>query len=424
MSETETPRDDATGQFSPSTEGLFGQEAELAKAGFKPMPDRPKPEAEEFKSPREAADELSASRGAAPVVEVAYQKAADGERADETEAVTVERAARDLAAYRSANADSAAKSISNDFAAEIDAMRAEAIKGNPKRAEHLGLEVADADSKAAKPEISSDSSKNADEAAIDDPTAASIDSMDGLDPETKEALKKPQIRAALEEEFGKAQHVQQSFTQALSTVQSWAQASFLESFPELAGLPAEQLEQGLTALAQVDPPRFNAAMSLLNRVQAIQAAQHQQQQRQAEIARQNFNVYAKEQDANFEAMVGKMTPAESAQFGGDLLSYAGELGIDQGQLVHLLQNEPIMRHAAFQRMVHDAVKYRQVQKASKAVAHKALPPVMRPGTSNASRASDSSSQINSLERKMGSANATQQLKLAAQITSLKRSARR
>lgn len=421
MSNAEQPRDESSGQFAPSTEGLFGREAELAQAGYKPMPEAPKPEEEEFASPRDAADDLSASRATAPTVEVFYQKVADGDRIDGSEAVMVERAARDLTAYRNANADSAAKSISNDFAAEIDGMRAEAIKGNPKLAEHYGVEMAPTDTKETKPEVASD--KRGDDAAIDDATAAAIDAMDGLNPGTKEALKNPQIRAALEEEFGKAQHVQESFSQALNTVQSWAQASFLESIPELAGLPPDQLEQGLAALAQVDPPRFNAAMNLLNRVQTIQAAQQQEHQRQSEIARQNFNAYAKEQDANFEAMTGRMSPAENAQFGADMLSYAGELGIGQDQLIHLLQNEPIMRHAAFQRMVHDAVKYRQVQKASNAVSRKALPPVMRPGTSNASRASDSSSQISALERKMGSANATQQLKLAAQITSLKRGAR-
>lgn len=416
MSDTEQRRDDA-GQFAPS-EPLTGRAGLEHDAGFKAMP-ASEPEAEpEFKDAREAAD-ASTGAEAAPLVEVFYQKTADGERIDGSETVTPERAAKDLTAYRKANADSAAKSISGDFAAEIDKMRADVIKGDPKVAEQLGVEVPpDADGKL--PQANKNSG---DEAVADDPTAAAIDAMDNLAPETKQALKNPQIRAALEEEFGKAQQVQDSFGQALSTVQSWAQASFLESFPELSGLPAEQLEQGLAMLAQADPPRFNAAMNLLGRVQTIQAAQQQEQHRQAQIAHQNFEAYAKEQDAAFEAMVGKMTPAQHAEFGAELSAYAGELGVSQQQLVQLLQTEPVMRHAAFQKMVHDAIKYRQVQKTSRAAAKRDVPPVMRPGTSSAVRRDDSASDIQALERKMSNATPTQQLKLAAQITGLKRAAR-
>ncbi|MGK7056883.1 hypothetical protein AB4853_10415 [Bradyrhizobium sp. 1050_B9_N1_2] len=412
-------RDEATGQFAPS-EPLIGRAGLEHDAGFKPMP-ASEPEAEpDFKDARDAAD-ASTGPEAVPLVEVFYQKTADGERIDGSETVTPERAAKDLTAYRNANADSAAKSISGDFAAEIDKMRADVIKGDPKVAEHLGVEVPPEASDSEQPRANSNNS--GDEVASDDPTAAAIDAMDGLAPETKQALKNPQIRAALEEEFGKVQQVKDSFSQALNTVQSWAQASFLESFPELSGLPAEQMEHGLALLAQADPPRFNAAMNLLGRVQTIQAAQQQEQHRQAQIAHQNFETYAKEQDAAFEAMIGKMSPAENAEFGAELTAYAGELGVSQQQLVQLLQTEPVMRHAAFQKMVHDAIRYRQIQKTSRATAKRDVPPVMRPGTASAVRRDGNASDIQALERKMTNATPTQQLKLAAQITGLKRAAR-
>ena len=75
MSET---RDETTGQFAPSNDGLFGRDLELAEAGFTPMPERltPEPEEADTASPRAAADELIVSRpNAQPDEVVAYLRA-------------------------------------------------------------------------------------------------------------------------------------------------------------------------------------------------------------------------------------------------------------------------------------------------------------------------------------------------------------
>ena len=108
--------------------------------------------------------------------------------------------------------------------------------------------------------------------------------MDGLDAETRRALKIPQVREALESEFTKIDETRSQYTAALTNAQQFAQAAFFEAVPELSGLPLDQVERGLEMLAQVDPPRFQVAINHLNRVGQIHQAQQQAAQHQSQIA--------------------------------------------------------------------------------------------------------------------------------------------
>ncbi len=49
--------------------------------------------------------------------------------------------------------------------------------------------------------------------------------------------------------------------------------------------------------------------------------------------------------------------------------------------MHLFESEPIMRNAAFQKMMHDAAKYRLAQKSVSKAVPKAVPHVQKPGVS-------------------------------------------
>ncbi|WP_339033616.1 hypothetical protein WHZ78_17595 [Bradyrhizobium symbiodeficiens] len=399
-------RDESTGQFA---EPKFGLAAEEAKAGYSQMPElgsepeKPK----EFESAEDAADSLTDQQS--PAIPVVYFDAKTGERLNSdleqgaVETVTVERAAKDLAAYRQSSAESAAKSISEDFAAAIDQLRTgdEAQPSEPIE-------------KTATPEKS-----KSDEPAVDDPTAAAIDAMDGLAPETKQALKNPQIRAALQEEFGKAQQVQDTFNQALSTVNSWAQASFFESVPELAGLPADQLEHGLALLAQVDPPRFQAAMGALNRVNQIQTVQQQEQQRQAHIAHQQFEAQRIEYGRKSDEALGAMTPREKAEMAEELVQYVAEYGISREQFIGEARTNLALHHPAFQKMAADAVRYQRIVNGPKPTPRRSVPPVQKPGNGGV-RVSASEATLAELSRQFASATGDNQLRLAAKISTLRR----
>ena len=254
--------------------------------------------------------------------------------------------------------------------------------------------------------------------------ADAIDAVDGLEPETRKALKIPQVRQAIEMEFDEANKVRETYSTALSHAQQFAQATFFEAVPELSGLPLEQIEQGLAMLQQVDPARFNVAMSTLNRVATIQQAQQQEHQQRAYLQRQQFDAIRKQYSRASDAALGPMTAAEKTAIVNDLVSYVGDYGITREQFVREAETNLTLHHPAFQKMAADAVRYQRMTKAAKALPTRQVPPVQRPGTSNSTpRSSSSSSKIAELEKKFTSATGDRAVRIRAQIHGLQRAAR-
>jgi hypothetical protein len=111
------------------------------------------------------------------------------------------------------------------------------------------------------------------------------------------------------------------------------------------------------------------------------AQQRAENARQAELGRQNFEGYARAEDARFETML-KAEPRETqAAVSAEIMASARESGIEPAELNRLFNSEPLMRNAIFQRMMYDAGKYRLMMKAKDAAATRPLPPVLRPGAS-------------------------------------------
>jgi hypothetical protein len=67
----------------------------------------------------------------------------------------------------------------------------------------------------------------------------------------------------------------------------------------------------------------------------------------------------------------------------------------------MLDTEPLMRNAVFQRMMYDAGKYRLMLKAKDAAVAKPLPPVVRPGMSR-TPAEREQSDLRTLNAKLSS----------------------
>lgn len=377
-------RDESTGQFTPSTDNLFGRDRELADAGFTNMPDpqREKPEGE-FETPREAAEALTASRPAEQPAEVIiYHNTETGEPADPAEAVTLERAAADLASHRAATGDNGAKSISADFAAAIDKMRADAIQGDPKVAAELGVELSpDKGDGAEKP-----ADTQLDKKGVGQPA---VNSDGDLDPVLAEQIRShPQVREFIAHEVAETQSARDSYSAGLETTRVHSLAVLAEVVPHLAGLPPAQFEQGLAVLSQVDPPAFQSAMNILGRAHTIAQAQQQDQQQRAYAAHQKFEAYAKSEDAKFRSMVGN-DREKVGKVSLEVANVAAEMGIDREQLVHLLQTQPIMRDARFQKMMYDAAELSLIRKATLPKPSRAVPPVQRPGVAAAITSGDS-----------------------------------
>jgi hypothetical protein len=101
-------------------------------------------------------------------------------------------------------ADSAAKSISQDFAQAIDELRAQHIK-TAADAEHFGVPLPKAEKAAA---------VEGAEAEATEPDA--FDGVEGLAEETKAALRQPQVREYLEATEREHSEVRQAYTAARS----------------------------------------------------------------------------------------------------------------------------------------------------------------------------------------------------------------
>jgi hypothetical protein len=361
-------RNDA-GQFTAPEEQSYGLPGIESEAGYVPMNPGHDLEPEEFADAREATDAMLEQQQAETEAMVYYNKDT-GERLNDdiregaVHTVTLNQAADDLLTYESAVVDGRAASISQDFAAEVDDLRARYLKENPDAANDLGIDP-------PKPEAVPNNNKSANEGAQLTP--------DGLDPEVAKALEHPQVRQAIEEQIGEATKVREGYSQAINTADAMTRATFMSEIPELSGLEPAQFEQGLAMLQQVDPPRFQKAMNLLGRFHQIQTAQQQHHQYQAHVERQNFERQAIKEDARLEAMIANEDPARVKAVKAEVPAYFTEvLGLDRNTLRNLYHN-PVFRSAEAQRMLFDAISYRVMMKGPKAVAARSLPTVQRPG---------------------------------------------
>ncbi|WNV10173.1 hypothetical protein [Tardiphaga sp. 709] len=411
-------RDAESGQFTASTEEKFGREGVEASHGFTSMPENEPGSFEpldgiEFKTPREAADFLSYA-GPDDLVEVKYIK--DGEALPENETVTSERAARDLTAFHNANIKDASHSVSTEFAAAVDAMRKDAVKGDPKAAEHFGIEVPEdgekvptKEAKAAKPEA--------------EPSADAVRANSDLDPEVERALKHPQVRQAIEQQLGEAEQVRTSYSAALEAANSFAQATFFQVAPQLEGLPPDQLAQGLMMLKDVDPKAFNAAIGVLGRVEQINQAKQQEQQQREHAQSQEFSSFKASEDAKLARVLGDDHGRVVKEYGAKVGPYFQSLGLTPAEIRGLARDRTI-HSAVGQQVLLDAMRYREIKDAPKAVASRSLPPVQRPGTTAGPRASSSEGSIAKLEKQLEGASGLKAARIAAQLTSARRASAR
>lgn len=356
--------------------GLTGAAFELANAGYRPMSDPERENEDEAigsdaASLREAAERRT---HATDDVTVRGYTGHDGEPVAPTEAVTLQRAARDYAAATSAERLLAEHQSSEALVERIDALRAEALARDSNAAEIFGFDLPEAKVDKAEPGRS-----NSETAAGTPNDAGNGYAIEGLDLELAKALQHPQVAQAIEERLGETEKVRQNYLNGLAAAQQVAQLSILSQIPELIGVPQENVQTAFAEIARKDPSRFARIQALIANTQQMFAQQQQEHHRSAEIARQNFKALAKTEDARLDTMLKGEPKATQQAVSVEIFAAAKESGVEPAELVRLFNTEPLMRNAAFQRMMYDAGKYRLMTKAKDAAAAKALPQVLRPG---------------------------------------------
>jgi hypothetical protein len=363
MSEMETstvdaPRD-SSGQFTGGEEkfGLQGVEVDQGFTHVKtpvapPADDSPEAVYEEYKRKRGDAD------GQPIVRELTY--ADTGEKVEPNLAITPEQAHDALT--QSISFERAGRELLGieQTREQIDKARAERINGDPKLAEHYGVEL-EADLAPAK------------DAPSEEPYVAPADGQ--LHPDVERALKHPQVRQAIAEEFTRAEQATQAYSTGLENARVHALATLGEVVPHLLGLPPAQFEQGMELLAQVDPPAFQKAMSILARTNTIVQAQQQAAQERAAIEHHQVETWAKAEDARLKTMGIEITN----DVADEVVDYAKSLGLDRDTLGRAMIDHPILRSAEVQAMMVAAAKYHAIRKAPAKAEPKPVPRVQKPG---------------------------------------------
>jgi hypothetical protein len=372
-------RDEATGQFTPSSEGLYGLEGIEADAGFISRSvafekvDTPESVGSDEESLRELARQKWGGRDNEPV-KISVVHLDTGEPAPENLAQTTEQAASDLSNLHQWQKTELENEGLLKIAKEVDKARAEKIKADRKNADHYGL---DADETLARAEEEADGTEPKAERATKDGTEPYVAPKVGeLHPEVEKALKHPQVREAIQQEFGEANKVRQAYTTGLEQARVASLATLAEVVPHLMGLDPSRFEEGLSVLSQVDPPAFQQAMNILGRTHQIVQAQQATQQLQAQIQQAQMREYGRTEDARFNSMIG----AEGIkQLNANLVPYLKKIGIDPQGLVHELQTNPRLRSAEAQKLVADAVAYDLIKSSAPKAIPKAVPAVVKPG---------------------------------------------
>ncbi len=332
-------------------EQTFGHEGNLADAGWQPLPEPPKDEEKIYNGDsaggvREAANDLAAQR-AERMNEPGYKAhdpeatiprpyiyrggEHDGEPVEKRLAVTIDRAAHDLSEQRKAEADGAQRQIAEVLTPQVDAYRA-AAAGQP---------LPD-----AQPQQQPSAETNA--APIEQQPQPEAPPDSGIDHELAQALQNPKVRMLLEHEAAQAQQLQQSYADATRQATEVAAASVYAAYPELQGLAGEQLAGAIHAIGRQNPQRATEIRNHIERVRQhlniSQAAQVQQQQRAAA----QFQEYARNQDAVFDAVMAKEAPESVRQIQAAVPKVVKErYGMSEQELLNLWRTQPLLRSAPF-----------------------------------------------------------------------------
>ncbi len=357
---------------------LTGGAFDLANAGYTPMDDPVEKDDEEAVGSDSASLREAAEQGTAtpdPVIVRQYLDG-DGKPVAADQAITLARAARDYAGVAAAEKLVSENDSSEALAERIDALRTAAQAADPDAAEFYGFKLP---GDQAEGEAEHQPKRAADRAS--DATGES--SSDKLAPELEKALQHPQVLHAIEQSVGEAEKARQGYRDGLTAATQIAQVSFLSQFPEFASIPPEHVPAALEQMSRQDPAKFALVKGMVARTEQLFAQQAQENQRHAQLERQNFVNFAHAEDARLDTMLKDEPKAIQQAVTAEIMASAKASGIAPAELSRLFHSEPLMRNATFQHMMYDAAKYRLMMKAKDAAVSKSVPPVQRPGMATA-----------------------------------------
>jgi hypothetical protein len=200
-------------------------------------------------------------------------------------------------------------------------------------------------------------------------------------------------------------------------------ATLAADFPELDALSPEQIPTALAALEQRNPQRAQQFNQRVAVVQQLRQVHDQVTQRKAAHENQQFTHWGNVQDQNFEQQIAKETAERRQAVKGEVVNVLQDYGMSPQRFIQLASSLEggFLRQANVQRLLYDLAASRLDGKRN-AMARKELerkvvppnvPPVARPGTSQASYTRTNADGLNARRLAGKLANSTGELALRA-----------
>ena len=204
----------------------------------------------------------------------------------------------------------------------------------------------------------------------------------GVDPEIADALtRSPKLRAAVEQELGKANQAREAYAQATHAAAQASVASILGDFQELVGLNGDQIAAVVQAMSINNPERHQQLTAKLQRAQTIHRMSEQAKSVQARIFQEQLTHWAKSEDQKMDSFIATQSPETVRSVKENLIPVMAEkYGISKDDLAQAFATTPLLRAEPFQKMLWDLVRHHVSSAAITDKKVRDAPPVMRPGT--------------------------------------------
>ena len=362
----------------PNDDDLYGRPGNEAAQGYSPMPEatprEPEEEPEIYSSDRDglldATEDLIKSRGGErsepDTVDRGYQYLRGehaGEPVEENRTLDIEKAASDLAKQRAGEVQAIELQENTQLRDAVDSAKGVATE----------TEVADW--------VAQQQAQQLQQAQAEPPPP-------GVDAELYALIRdNPKVSAALQAEVAQVTRAQQHFTQAASESTRLAFLSVVASVPELSGLHPSQYATALDIVSRQNPQRgLEIRQHLTGSVSFTKQHAGARQQSKIEQQKSAAQLQSCGHKSSVRSMAGCSRERARAKAVGTQVAelFQSEYGVSRAELTALAQSQPLLHSDVGQRLIIDALSYRQALKTATANPARApLPPVHRPGTAPA-----------------------------------------
>lgn len=251
------------------------------------------------------------------------------------------------------------------------------------------------------------------QAEIDGTKAAQkeIDKLRGEAPESKQpkleteadiekVLANPKVQAAITERVTAADTQRAHYEAAVADAVKFAAASLFNDLPELADMPPAQWVNAINEMHERDPARARLALSRLQAVARVEAANQQIKAQKTAREQTAFQAYAAKENARFAELTKGIPAKEMAAIQAHVPKMLAEHGADVRQFLEAVSNQTTFPRASAEALLVKAARYDLMRAAAKAVAKHAVPHVQKPGTAGPRGAERTDASLGALSAKL------------------------